>query len=92
MTDDAARFQQVLALAQARSAIGDWASAAELWHHVVTANPVQGSYRAELAEARFQLANYQSAAHAYAECSTLRAPCGTRPPGVSGRDSVPDPG
>jgi tetratricopeptide (TPR) repeat protein len=65
MTSEIASFQQALAGAQVRSGTGDWAEAARLWQRVVAANPVNGSYWAGLAAARFELADYLAAAEAY---------------------------
>jgi tetratricopeptide (TPR) repeat protein len=75
MTSDIARFQRALAEAQARSGVCDWAAAARLWAQVVAVNPVNGSYWASLAAARFELADYPAAIEAYRRVLDL----GTRP-------------
>ncbi len=65
MVNELVSFQRMLALAQVRSGAGDWAEAALLWEQVVAANPVNGSYWASLAAARFAAADYRAAADAY---------------------------
>ncbi len=65
MVNEVVSFRRSLALAQVRSGAGDWAEAAQLWEQVVAVNPVNGSYWASLAAARFAAADYLSAADAY---------------------------
>lgn len=65
MATDFAGFQRNLVAAQAASAAGDWPEAARLWAQVVAANPVNGSYWAGLAAARFEAGAFLAAADAY---------------------------
>jgi len=70
-----AGFHRDLAEAQARSGAGEWAEAARLWRRVVAANPVNGSYWAGLAAARFESGEYRPAIDAYRQVLKL----GVRP-------------
>jgi tetratricopeptide (TPR) repeat protein len=64
---------RTVALAQQKSATGDWAQAAALWQQVVDANPVNGSYWDYLAEARDELGDHQAALAAYDQVLELGA-------------------
>jgi hypothetical protein len=76
MVEDVGLYLRVLARAEASTGDGDWAEAAPLWEQVTTANPVNGSYWARLAEARFGLEDYAAALPAYQRTLEL----GVRPP------------
>jgi hypothetical protein len=58
-------FLGLVARALARTGDEDWAGAAELWEQVTAANPVNGTYWARLAEARFGARDYGGARAAY---------------------------
>lgn len=66
------QFLQILSEAQASSAAGDWGTAVRQWEHVVTANPVEGHFWSQLAEARYHNSAYLDAAAAYEQAFTLR--------------------
>ncbi len=61
----ASSLPRIVAVAQERTGAGRWAEAAALWQQVVDLNPVNGSYWDYLAEARYELGDYQAALTAY---------------------------
>ncbi len=61
----ASSLPRIVAVAQERTGAGSWAQAAALWQQVVDLNPVNGSYWDYLAEARYELGDYQAALAAY---------------------------
>lgn len=78
-------FMGMVARARIRTGDKDWASAAELWASVTSANPVNGDYWARLGEARFGAQNYAGAREAYEKVLRL----GLRDTGLREDDAPP---
>jgi hypothetical protein len=68
---DSTEFRRTVARAKARSKRQQWTEAAPLWDQVVAANPVKGDYWDWLAEARFELGDYEAALRAYEKVREL---------------------
>jgi tetratricopeptide (TPR) repeat protein len=65
-------FLATLAAAEARTDARDWQGAAQLWELVVAANPVEGRFFSQLAQAREEVRQYQGAIDAYTAALDLR--------------------
>jgi tetratricopeptide (TPR) repeat protein len=65
-------FLATLSAAEARTASRDWRGAVELWELVVEANPVEGRFFSQLAQAREETGHYQGAIDAYSTALELR--------------------
>jgi len=72
-TSSVSSFVETLAQAQTKTAAKQWNEAAALWGKVVAANPVNGDYWIELADARYKLKDYKNAIPAYEKAFEFKA-------------------
>jgi tetratricopeptide (TPR) repeat protein len=64
-------YLHTVARARARSTAEDWSKAARLWDKVVAGNPVNGTFWAHLADARYHTKEYRDAIAAYEQALEL---------------------
>src|SRR5262245_47599374 len=65
-------FAETLLKAQAASEAKQWSTAAPLWEQVVQANPVNGTFALQLANALYQAKDYRKAIPAWEKALALR--------------------
>src|SRR5262245_37229144 len=63
--NSATQFINTLEKARNASADKNWAESVTLWENVITANPVNGEYRARLGDAAYSVAAYSKSIEAY---------------------------
>lgn len=65
-------FSELLKDAQSKTAAKDWKEAALLWQRVIEANPVNGAFWNQLADALYQAKDYRKSIAAYEKTLELR--------------------